>query len=112
MSDTATDVLARIERNSRERDYCLAVLRLWAEAQAQGVEPETVVAFGFDPKLLTGNDKRAYYRPGGRPGGPFVERRRNGSYRTLMHNYVRLTDGSVRPLNPMLKAVRQRDDND
>jgi len=114
MSETALDVLDRIERNIRERDYCLAVLRLWAEAQAQGFDPETVEAFGFDPKLLTGKDKRAYYSSPfpGSVGGPFVQRRKNGSYRTLMHNYIRLKDGTIKPLNPMLKAVRHYDDTD
>ena len=115
MVETASDVVACIRQKDRERDYCLAVLELWAQVQAQGIEPETVEAFGFDPKLLTGRDKLIYYQPlfpGGGLGGPFVERRRNGSHRTLVHNYVRLKDGSIRSLNPMLKAIRHHDDND
>lgn len=112
---SALEIIDRIKAREKERAYLLSVLELWAQAKAQGIDPETVEAFGFDPKLLAGADKRAYYRPtfpGGPQGGPFVERRKNGSYRTLMHNYVRLKDGTIKPLNPMLKAVRQHDDND
>lgn len=115
MAKTALEVIERIRHKSRERDYCLAVLELWAQVQAQGIDPEAVDAFGFDSKLLTGKDKRAYQQsslPGGGPGGQFMERRRNGSYRMLLYNYVRLKDGTTQSLNPMLKAVYHCDDND
>ena len=55
--ETALDVMARIKRNSREREFCLAVLDLWANVQAQGIEIESVDKFGYDPKRLTNADK-------------------------------------------------------
>ena len=61
--ETALDVMARIKRNSREREFCLAVLDLWANVQAQGVEIESVDKFGYDPKRLTNADKAKAREP-------------------------------------------------
>ena len=47
-AETARDVIARIRRNERERDYCLAVLDLWAQVQEQGIE-----IAGWRPSALT-----------------------------------------------------------
>ncbi len=105
MPETATDVIARIKRNERERAYCLEVLDLWAKAQGQGVEIETIDKWGFDPKLLSATDKRRanVYRCQTQ-ADLFMARLPDGRYRPLFHNYVRHFDGTITPLNPMLKA--------
>ena len=59
MSETATDILDRIERNRREQDYCYAVLDLWARVQNQGIEIASVESFGLDTRL---------FHPAKRPG--------------------------------------------
>ena len=105
MPETASDVLARVKRNERERAYCLDVLDLWANVQGQGIEIETVDKFGYDPKLLSGDDKRKaqiHWRQ--YQCDPYVTRLPNGSHRVLVYNYVRHFDGTTTPLNPMLKA--------
>ncbi len=108
--ETALDVMARIKRNSREREFCLSVLDLWANVQAQGIEIESVDKFGYDPKRLTKADKakaaraRFYVRNGSNPD-PFVVRLPNGSHRLTVYNYVRHHDGTTTTLAPMLKAV-------
>lgn len=108
---SATKIIDRMKAREQERAYLLAVLDLWAQTQAQGFDPETVQSFGFDPKLLSGKDARAYHQPAWTPN-PFYQRRKDGSIRTLIHNYVRLKDGTIQPLNPMLKAVRHFEDID
>ena len=57
MSETATDILERIERNRREQDYCYAVLDLWAKVQNQGIEIASVESFGLDTRLLSPREK-------------------------------------------------------
>ena len=62
-AETARDVIDRIRRNERERDYCLAVLDLWAQVQEQGIEIGRVASFGFDSRVLT--EKRSATSTGG-----------------------------------------------
>jgi hypothetical protein len=102
---TAQDVVARIKAREQERAYLLALLDLWAQAQAQGVEPETVRGFGFDSRLLTPEQKRR-----SRGAESFIEVLRNGRRRPRMFNCVWHHDGSQTALNPMLKAVYEHDD--
>ena len=93
----ATNVLARLRQRYRERDYCLAVLDLWAGVKMQGIESETVECFGFDEKLLTRWEWLTRDR--------FLERLPTGKLRPVYHNYVRLHDDTIVPLNPRLRAV-------
>ena len=108
--ESALDVMARIKRNSREREFCLAILDLWANVQAQGILIESVDKFGYDPKLLTRAGKvqvmkaRLLRRDGSNPD-PFVEQLPNGARRVKVYNYVRHFDGTTTQLEPMLTAV-------
>jgi hypothetical protein len=96
MIDT-TDVLVRLQQRYRERDFCLAVLELWAGVKKQGIESESVKSFGFDEKLLTRRERLTSI-------WDFLERS-TGKRRAIFHNYVRLHDDTTVQLNPMLKAV-------
>ena len=49
----AEETLARIKARRNEQARLYRILDLWAAVQAQGIEPEEVQSFGFDPKLLT-----------------------------------------------------------
>lgn len=101
----------RIRARDAERRYLLAVLELWAQAEKQGIDPETVEAFGYDPKLLTPQQKREVERKRQRTGiDPHTGKRlENGHYRSKVHNYVRFKDGSRVLLDPILKAVHKDD---
>ncbi len=108
MSETATDILERIERNRREQDYCYAVLDLWARVQNQGIEIASVESFGLDTRLLSPREKAQAARARlYRQDDPFVERLPTGGHRLKVYNYVRHHDGTTTRLTPMLKAVHQ-----
>ncbi len=105
MGEKATDVLKRIKRNTQSRDYCLAVLDLWAHVQEQGIEIEAVESFGFDEKFLSAADKQKAHKHWLRTqSNLFVTRLPNGRHRLNVYNYVRLKDGSVVTLSPVLDA--------
>jgi hypothetical protein len=112
IAETARDVIDRIRRNDREREYCLAVLDLWAQVQEQGIEIERVASFGFDRSILTEGQKRVWrFHQSRRSDDPYVEKRPNGGYRLKVYNYVRHHDGGITRLDPMLEAVYERDDS-
>jgi hypothetical protein len=103
----AQRLLADIRQKQTERDRLLRELDLWAAAQAQGIAVETVDRWGFDPALLTpqqrADAKRAVLR--GKPDPYTGERLASGHYVARVYNYVRLKDGSRVQLDPMLEAV-------
>ena len=112
IAETARDVIDRIRRNDREREYCLAVLDLWAQVQEQGIEIERVASFGFDRSILTEGQKRgrASIKAGGRMT-PISRSCPMASYRLAVYNYVRHHDGGITRLDPMLEAVYECDDS-
>ena len=112
IAETARDVIDRIRRNDREREYCLAVLDLWAQVQEQGIEIERVASFGFDRSILTEKETRARRGAclGGRPD-PYTETLPSGKIRLRVYNYVRHHDGGITRLDPMLKAVHEHADS-
>ena len=102
-AETARDVIARIRRNERERAFCLAVLDLWAQVQAQGIDIKRVQSFGFDSRALTPKQRAERFR---RPGAdPYIETLVSGKKRLRVYNYVRHHDGGMTRLDPMLAAV-------
>ena len=100
-AETARDIVARIRRNQREREHCLAVLDLWAQVQEQGIEVEQVASFGLDSRILSPSEGRLFRRD----FGAYVETLPSGQKRPRVYNYVRHHDGSTAPLDPMLQAV-------
>ena len=104
--ETARDVIARIRRNDRERDFCLEVLDLWAQVQAQGIDIEHVASFGFDSRILTEQEKRLFRQR----TADYIETLPSGKKRPRVFNYVRAHDGGITRLDPMLKAVYEPDD--
>lgn len=79
-----------MNEHAQERAYLLAVLDLWAQAESQGVDPETVKSFGFDPRLCS---------------NPKEKREALRWKRTERFNYVRHHDGTRTKLDPPLRAV-------
>jgi hypothetical protein len=101
MTETATNVLARIRRNRKEQDYCLAVLDLWAQVQDQGIDISRVASFGFDSRVLTEQEKRNFHRN----ISSYIDTLPNGAKRPRVYTHVRHHDGGITRLDPMLKAV-------
>lgn len=106
-AETARNVIARIQRNERERSYCLAVLDLWAQVQDQGIDIGRVASFGYDPRAVTPAQKRQHKAYG--TFDPFVERLPTGALRPRFYNYVRHHDGGKTRLDPMLPAVHKQE---
>lgn len=103
----AQEIIARIRRREKERTYCLAVLDLWAQVQAQGINIERVRSFGFDSRALTPAQRAAWHR---RPGyDPYIETLTSGKKRPRVYNYVRHHDGGMTRLDPMLAAVYEEE---
>jgi hypothetical protein len=100
-AETARDVIARIRRNQKERDFCLAVLDLWARVQEQGIEVGRVASFGFDSRALTEKQKWDFHRR----RSYYIETLPSGEKRLRFYNYVRHHDGGMTRLDPMLEAV-------
>lgn len=89
-----------------EQDRLIRTLDLWAAVQAQGIEPEEVECFGYNPALLPPilKRKRSYaMRLGG--GEPAIARQPDGTYRISLYTFVRLKAGGTKTLDPPLKAV-------
>jgi hypothetical protein len=105
MGDTARDLIAHIRQLQRERDYCLAVLDLWAQVQEQGIDVGSAASFGFDSSLLSPSEARLFHNR----MHEYIETLRSGKRRPLVYNFIR-RDGVVTRLNPMLKAVYETDD--
>jgi hypothetical protein len=107
MVETAQDIIARIRSREQERAYLLDQLDLWAKAQAQGINPDTVHGFGLDSRLLTERQERDFHRR----TGVYIETLPSGRKRPVLFNCVWHHDGSQTTLDPMLKAIYRHDDN-
>ena len=53
-------ILDRIEGHTKERRFLLDVLKMWGEAENQGVNPDDVARFGFDSRHLTGKLRKEW----------------------------------------------------
>lgn len=94
-------VIDLIRVKSRERDYLLALLELWVQAEAQGIDSSDGGSFGLDTQLFGPKERSRYQR------GEFTQRDNTGVVCVLMYNFFCYSDGRVIALNPMLKAVHR-----
>ena len=100
-AESIGEVISRMRRNEREREHCLKMLYLWGEVEAQGIDIGQVASFGFADRALTDREKRDLrFHP-----DKYIETLASGKTRARLHNYVRIRDGTVKRLCPMLKAV-------
>ena len=100
MSDEILSLIDSIADKKAEQQYLLQELRLWREAEIQGIDSSGGGAFGFNPELL--NPKQAQERR--RFPHRFVEREASGRIRLRRYNYFRYPDDRIVSLNPMLEA--------
>lgn len=90
-----------IREKSRERDYLLAQLELWALAETQGIDSRDGGSFGLDTRIFDWKEQTRYLH------GEFTRREVSGAVTLLMYNFFRYPDGRVVQLHPMLKAVHR-----
>lgn len=60
------EVLDSISKSEGERRFLFAVLAVWVEVERQGVDPDDVTCFGFDPAFLDPRERQEYRRGRGK----------------------------------------------
>jgi hypothetical protein len=70
-------------------------LQMWAEAEAQGIDPEDVKAFTFRPEFLRNKDRVAQRKL------QCFANDKNGT--VYWFNAVRLKNGELKRLDPMIR---------
>lgn len=106
MQATISGLQAKLD----EQKLLLRTLAMWGKVQEQGINPEDVKSFGFDPMLMTAterNEARRLNRLNYKTFNPFgwpVSRNEEGQARIigLKHNFVRLHSGEKVKLSPMV----------
>lgn len=112
---SAGELIASIAAKKTEQLVLLRQLAMWAEVQKQGVSPETVDVFGFDPKLMTDDERREARRAAHAKFETRLSYRDNNPYcwpvehvngrltiRVRRYNFVRLKTGEQVRLTPMI----------
>lgn len=103
------EVLERLQKANQEQAALLRQLRMWSKVQAQGIDPETVATFGFDPNLMSFKEKhecrRRFRGEGvGMNCNPYNFPIVDGKFRPTRYNYVNLKNGQRIKLEPAIEA--------
>lgn len=115
----AGELIADMQAKRAEQDVLLRQLAMWAKVREQGISPEAVDVFGFDPKLMTDDERRTakaetvkrnrglgvfiVCNDNQNPfGWPIEDMNGKRTIRTLRYNFVRLKTGETVKLSPMI----------
>jgi hypothetical protein len=106
MQKTIDSLQAKLD----EQKQLLRTLAMWAKVQEQGINPDDVKSFGFDPALMTAQERNEARRANrlnyttNNPYGWPISRNEEGQARIigLKHNFVRLHSGEKVKLSPMV----------
>ena len=113
---TDIDQIRSIKASAAERETLLDQLRVWAEAKEQGIEPESVERFAFNVSLLEDADFHWH-----RKATSYCYQLSNPAMRNAPEwvgvwlfepghpewfNCVKLTDGTIKQLSPMIRAAK------
>ena len=93
------ELIESIRVKNRERDYLLDSLKLWAQAEAQGIDLNDGGSFWLDTRMFDRREQTRYLH------GEFTRRKPSGAVCLLMYNFFRYPDGRVVQLNPMLNPM-------
>ena len=107
--DIATDALEMLSARNRERETLIDTLRLWAEVEKQGIDPETVKSFGLDSHRLyngMGFSEQSQWR-GMQCYTGCVRDKVTGRWSPVWYNYVTLNSGERQYLSPALRKPIQ-----
>lgn len=110
MPEQAT-IIAGIQAKLDEQALLLRTLAMWNKVRLQGIDPDDVKSFGFDPTLMTVKERNEARRKnlgfGWNANNPYnwpISRNEEGQARIigLKHNFVRLHSGEKVKLSPMV----------
>lgn len=98
------------------------VLKVFAEIRKQGIDPLEVVRFGFDPKVIPEEEYEALVKanashPNFRRGNPHawnIVKQDTGKdgMEIEYYNVVKMKNGDVIPLDPVVKLEQIHDSRD
>ena len=92
-------MIAAIQAKLDYQKYLLDVLQMWEEVKAQGFDPENVQSLTLHDDFLTIKQRQERFRLRQRNGvDPYTEGRA-----VKWHNAIRLKDGSLHKLDPMIR---------
>ena len=98
---STSEVRESIRTKLAEMDFDLRVLKLWEQAEAQGIDSSGGGRFGFDTRMLTPAQRREWRHFPHR----FMIPLPTGGCRLKLYNYFRYPDGRIVRLDPLLEAV-------
>ena len=106
MQSTIDSLSAKLD----EQKKLLRTLAMWDKVKAQGINPDDVASFGFDPKLMDAKERHEARRKNwsvysdNNPFGWPVVRNEQGQAMIvgMKHNFVRLHSGEKVKLSPMV----------
>lgn len=113
-------LLLRLQTKLHEKAILLATLELWQDIEELGIDPNTVVSFGFNPdKLHRSTLRRLWQAPTGGFGGSnrnhpsdgnpfFAPLPDSDACRVRWYNVVKLKDGTEVVLQDALLAPEDR----
>lgn len=102
--------ISTLQTKLDEQKHLLSVLAMWDKVRGQGINPDDVKSFGFDPELMTAQERNAARRANRlnystfNPFGWPITRNEEGQSRIvgLKYNFVRLHSGEKVKLSPMV----------
>jgi len=101
MDDEALKLIESIHEKQRKADVLLQQLRLWREAETQGVDSSQGGSFGLDTRLFTPKEQREYRLHRDR----FVAKDSSGRHWPRLYNSFWYPDRRQVRLDPMLEAA-------
>lgn len=111
-----TATISKIQNALHEQQHLLSVLDMWEKVKQQGIDPESVNSFGFNPELMTATDRNQARKESKKSygdvtkqnpfGWPTMERSDGARVIvTVKFNFVRLKNGGTVRLSPMINRV-------
>jgi len=98
---SASEIRQSIQRKVAEMDFDLRLLRLWEQAEAQGIDSSGGGSFGLDTRMFNPVQRQEWHRHPRR----FVMYDATGAHRLKLYNYFHYPDGRTVGLDPLLEAV-------
>lgn len=103
------NTIDQLQSKLDEQKQLLRTLAMWGKVKEQGINPDDVKSFGFDPELMTVAERNEARRKNRLNYSTFnhcwpISRNEEGQARIIgqKHNFVRLHSGEKVRLSPMV----------